>query len=87
MGIGLYKGADYAAICFAFFPVVMTLISVFSYLVRKATLEKIEVTKELGGVVEETLSAIKLVSAFANEDKEIKKFSKLADQVRTVAHK
>jgi hypothetical protein len=30
----------------------------------------------LGGIVEETFSAIKLVISFANEDKEVAKFEK-----------
>jgi ABC-type multidrug transport system fused ATPase/permease subunit len=40
------------------------------------------VQKELGGIIEETFSAIKLVISFANEDKEVAKFEKLAIKVR-----
>jgi hypothetical protein len=34
------------------------------------------VIKELGGIVEESLSAIKLIISFANEEKEVAKFEK-----------
>ena len=87
VGIGFYSGADFAAVCFAFFPGVVVLTSIFAILVRKSTIEKIAITKVLGGVVEETLSAIKLISAFANEDKEVEKFRKLALKVKAVAHR
>jgi ABC-type multidrug transport system fused ATPase/permease subunit len=45
------------------------------------------VTKKLGGIVEESLSAIKLIVSFAQEEKEIDKFVKMADQTRQVAKK
>ena len=46
-----------------------------------------EITKQLGGVVEESLSAIKLIASFANEEKEVKRFSDLATKVKEAAHK
>jgi len=36
------------------------------------------IVKKLGGVVEESLSAIRLIASFANEKKEEEKFKKLA---------
>ena len=44
------------------------------------------IMKKLGGVVEESLTAIRLIASFANEDKEVKKFVNLATEVKTVAH-
>jgi len=41
----------------------------------------------MGGVVEESLSAIRLITSFANEDKEIKKFDTLANEVREISHR
>lgn len=41
----------------------------------------------MGGVVEESLGAIRLITSFANEDKELVKFDKLADEVRHIAHR
>jgi ABC-type multidrug transport system fused ATPase/permease subunit len=59
----------------------------FGAVVKKATIEKLGVVKKLGGVVEESLTAIKLIVSFANEDIELEKFDKLADETRKVAHK
>ena len=42
---------------------------------------------KMSGVVEESLFAIKLISSFANEDKEVKKFEKLADQALALSSK
>ena len=56
------------------FPLIFIVIAMFGGQVKNAAISKIMVTKELGGIVEESLSAIKLVISFANEDKEIAKF-------------
>lgn len=40
------------------------------------TIKKIVSTKKLGGAVEESLTAIKLIASFANELKEEEKFNK-----------
>lgn len=47
---------------------------VFGAQVKKNTLAKMSVTKRLGGVIEESFGAIKLIASFANEHKEIDKF-------------
>lgn len=44
------------------------------------------IVKKLGGVIEESLTAIRLIASFANEKKEEDKFYKLADQTKKVAH-
>lgn len=43
------------------------------------------VVKKLCGVVEESLTAVKLIASFANEDKEVRKFTELSDKVRETA--
>lgn len=45
-----------------------------------------KIVKKLGGVIEESLSAIRLIASFANEDKEADKFVKLADETKKVSH-
>lgn len=40
--------------------------------------------KQLGGVIEESLSAAKLIISFANEEKECEKISKRASEVRNI---
>ena len=47
---------------------------------------KMAVLKRLGGVVEESLTAVRLISSFANEKKEEDKFTKLAEETMVVAH-
>ena len=43
---------------------------------KAAAIAKFMDTKKLGGLVEESLSAIRLVASFANEEKELAKFTK-----------
>ena len=56
-------------------------------MVRRFTLQKVEVIKTLGGVAEETLTAIKVVTSFGREDREIRKFSSWARRTQRVAKK
>jgi hypothetical protein len=55
-------------------------ISIFGKAVRNASIKKMGVAKKLGGVVEESFSAIKLIVSFAQERREIKKFEKFAQE-------
>ena len=87
IAIALYEGADFAGICSAFVPILLIIMGVFGGQVKKTTIEKITVVKKLGGVIEESLNAIRLIASFANEDKEISKFQKLAEETKTVCHK
>ena len=41
--------------------------------------------KQLGGIVEESLSAVKLIVSFANEEKEVAKFMNKATETRDIA--
>lgn len=43
------------------------------------------VVAKLGGVVEETLNAIKLIASFANEKKAEEKFIKISNQILEVS--
>lgn len=42
-------------------------------------------TKKLGGAVEESLTAIKLIASFANEEREEEKFNKLAESCKDIS--
>jgi ABC-type multidrug transport system fused ATPase/permease subunit len=68
-------------------PIFFTLIAIFGIRIRKITAAKMAIMKKLGGVIEESFSAIRLIASFANENKEIDKFRKLAQDVKTVAQK
>jgi len=65
LGIALYKGVIFTLICLAYFPLVIILSGVFGKKVRTTAIEKMKITKKMGGVVEESLSAIRLVTSFA----------------------
>jgi ABC-type multidrug transport system fused ATPase/permease subunit len=78
IGIAFYEGPIYALICLAYFPMIFVLFGGMGAAVKRAAIDKIAMTKKLGAVVEETLTAIKLVASFAQEDKEEEKFDKIA---------
>ncbi len=46
-----------------------------------------EVMKKLGGAIEESLTAVRLIASFANEKKETEKFRRLSENVKVVAHR
>ena len=56
-------------------------------MVRRFTMDKVEVIKHLGGISEETLTAIKVVASFGREDRELRKFSQYARRTQRVAKK
>lgn len=86
IGIAFYRGADYAAVCTAFLPVLIILIGIFGAQVKKGAIAKIGVMKKLSGAVEESLTAIRLIASFANEKKEEEKFEALSKIVLEKAH-
>lgn len=56
-------------------------------MVRIFTIEKVEVNKQLGGIAEETLHAIKVVSGFGREDREVRKFAQMSRETTRVSKK
>ena len=70
IGIAFYRGADFAAVCFAFVPIIFIVMTIFVIQIKKSTTAKLAVVKKLGGVIEESLTAIRLIASFANEEKE-----------------
>lgn len=87
VGIAFYRGADFAAVCLAFVPIIFVIIFVFTAQIKKAAIAKMGVVKKLCGVVEESLTAVRLIASFANEKKEEEKFRALAEQVCQVSKK
>jgi hypothetical protein len=65
IGIAFYRGPALAAIYFGYMPIIVLVMIMFGGQVRKATIERIIVSKKLGGILEESLSAIKLIVSFA----------------------
>jgi ABC-type multidrug transport system fused ATPase/permease subunit len=67
--------------------VLLIIIGVFGSMVRRNTLAKLAVIKHLGGIAEETLTAIKVVAGFGREDLEVHKFAKWSRRTQRVAKK
>ena len=57
-------GPTFAAICFAYFPIMLLFLALFARKLKGAMEEKVETTKDLGSIVEESLSAIRLIESF-----------------------
>jgi ABC-type multidrug transport system fused ATPase/permease subunit len=48
-------------------------------------MDKLEAVKQLGGVAEETLTAIKVVTSFGREQRELQKFTEVSARTKEVA--
>jgi len=48
-------------------------------------MDKLDVIKQLGGVAEETLTAIKVVTSFGREERELQKFTEFSAKTKEVA--
>ena len=68
---GLIYGPVFCGICLIYLPFLLACIGIFGMMVKKSTLEKLNVTKAMGGIAEETLTAIKVVASFGREDREL----------------
>ena len=54
---------------------------------QASMLSKLNVIKHLGGIAEETLTAIKVVASFGREERELRKFAKWSRRTQRVAKK
>lgn len=75
-----YFAPIYALICLAYLPFLLIILAVFGRLVQKTALNKVNVVKHLGGIAEETLTAIKVVTSFGREERELEKFVKWSER-------
>ena len=69
-------GPLFALVCVAYLPFLLGILGVFGMMVKKTMLVRLNVLKHLGGIAEETLTAIKVVAGFGREERELKKFAK-----------
>jgi ABC-type multidrug transport system fused ATPase/permease subunit len=76
IGYAFYFAPLYALICVMYLPFLLIILAVFGRMVQKTALQKVTVVKYLGGIAEETLTAIKVVTSFGREERELKKFVK-----------
>ena len=68
------SGSNYAVILIGYLPVFLIILGTFGVMVAKITAARLELIKQMGGVVSETLYAIKVVASFGREKEEIDKF-------------
>ena len=64
IGYALCYGWLFAFLSVAYLPFLMGVIAFFGRSVQKTTIEKLEGVKQLAGVAEETLMAIKVVASY-----------------------
>lgn len=84
--ISFCVGPLFALVALAYFPGMAMILGFFSKYVKKAFHRKTSSLKKLGGIVEETLSAVKLIVSFAQEEREVAKFYKQATETKDIAH-
>jgi len=81
----LYFAPLYAGICILYLPFLLSILGIFGRMVQKTALQKVTVVKNLGGIAEETLTAIKVVASFGREERELDKFVKWSLRTLKVA--
>jgi ATP-binding cassette subfamily B protein len=81
----LCYGPIFALVCIAYLPVLLAIIGIFGMMVKRSSLNKLDVVKQMGGVAEETLTAIKVVAGFTREDRESQKFEKFSENTMVVS--
>jgi ATP-binding cassette subfamily B protein len=74
IGYSLATGPIFALVCLAYLPVLLGILGVFGSMAKAAGTHKLEGIKQLGGIADETLTAIKVVASFGREEREAKKF-------------
>lgn len=80
-------GWAYALACVAYLPFLLTILIVFGLQVKKSSMDKLDAVKQLGGIAEETLTAIKVVTGFGREQRELQKFTEFSVKTQEVAQK
>ncbi|CDW90568.1 abc transporter [Stylonychia lemnae] len=80
-------GPDITAIFLVIFPILLVIVFAIGARVQKFSIKKQSLLQQMGGVVEESLMSIKLITSFSQEEKEIQKFEKLVDQAKQISDK
>ena len=77
----------YSLLCLAYLPFLFLIMGGFGFVVQSTTLQKLTISKHLGGIAEESLALIKVVAGFGREEKELKKFAKWTYRTRKLSRK
>jgi ABC-type multidrug transport system fused ATPase/permease subunit len=79
-----YTGQNYSLSLIAYLPVFFIILGTFGIMVKKITTDRLDIVKQTGGVVSETLYAIKVVASFGREELELKKFKEQSKRTEEV---
>jgi len=74
LAIGFIRGPKIAGCIIAFMPLVIVAMKCFGEKVKNATIAKMVDSKNLGGFIEEQLTAVRVVASFAREEQTVKQF-------------
>jgi len=80
--IAFWTGPIFTFIMLAYLPIIVILFGCFGKVVKKQMQLKLDMTEKLGAHTEETLSALKLVVSFAQEDFVVDKYDQIALKAR-----
>ena len=84
---GFIFSPTYSLLCLAYLPFLFIIMAGFGVVVQSTTLEKLTISKHLGGIAEESLALIKVVAGFGREERELKKFAKWTYRTRKLSRK
>ena len=79
-----WTGRSYALALIVYLPVFFIILGTFGVMVKRITADRLDVIKQMGGVVSETLYAIKVVASFGREAQELEKFIKYTKKAEKV---
>jgi ABC-type multidrug transport system fused ATPase/permease subunit len=85
--IALVRGPIFALICLAYTPFFVFIIACLGLVTKKAQIAKLGQLENLGAHTEETLSALKLIISFAQEDITLKKYDNIATETKVISKK
>ena len=80
-------GPLFAGVCMGYIPILYGILGVFGKIMNSTLLSKLNVITHLGGIAEETLTAIKVVASFGREERELSKFAKWSRRSQVVTKK
>jgi ABC-type multidrug transport system fused ATPase/permease subunit len=87
IAVGLGESPVFGVINLGFVPVILLTVTVFGGAIKTVSFKKLEVSRQLGGMIEENLTAIKLIVSFAQEKKACDKYAELAAKAKVVTMK
>ena len=84
LGIAFYRGPVFAAVCLAYMPFMLTLLIILGSISKKAAFAKLKANKDLGGFTEESISALKLIVSFNQEERAVKLYEAKSKVTRDI---